>query len=55
MREQKPYFGINRNMVDHINSLDEKWFVEIWMLKYYFFGIEIHSQKKELVKFVHHR
>lgn len=54
MREQKTYFGRSSYMVDRIDSLDDKWFVEIWILKYYFFGVEIHSHKKELVKHVHH-
>lgn len=42
-------------MVDHIDSLDEKWYVEIWIFRYYLFGIEIHTRRKELVKHVHNR
>jgi len=53
MREQKTFFGADRLMVDRIDSLDKKWFVEFWVVKYYFFGIEIHTQKKEVVKYVH--
>jgi len=50
MAERKTFIGVNRLMVDRIDSLDEKWFVEFWVVKYYFFGIEIHTQKKEIVK-----
>jgi hypothetical protein len=50
MKDRKTYFGINRVMIDRIDSLDEKWFVEFWIVKYYFLGIEIHSKKKEIVK-----
>jgi len=51
--EHKTFFGMNRVMVDRIDSLDEKWFVEFWVIKYYFLGIEIHSKKKEVVKYLH--
>jgi len=47
------YFGIDRKLLDRIYSLDEKWYVEIWNCKYYFFGIEVHAQKKEIVKHIH--
>lgn len=53
MTERKTFIGVDRLMVDRIDSLDEKWFVEFWVVKYYFFGIEIHTQKKEIVKHNH--
>lgn len=53
MTERRTFIGIDRLMVDRIDSLDEKWFVEFWVVKYYFFGIEIHTQKKEIVKHNH--
>jgi hypothetical protein len=52
VREQKMLFGVNRLMADRIYSLDEKWFVEIWIAKYYILGVQIYTRKKEVVKFV---
>ena len=53
MTERRTFIGVDRLMVDRIDSLDEKWIVEFWVVKYYFFGIEIHTQKKEIVKHNH--
>lgn len=53
MSERRTFFGTDRQLIDRIDSLDEKWFVEVWIIKFYFFGIEIISQKKEIVK--HHQ
>lgn len=53
MREQKVYFGTSRRLVEKIDSLDEKWVVEFWLIKYYFLGIEIFIQKKEVVRRLH--
>jgi hypothetical protein len=50
MSERRTFFGTDRRLIDRIDSLDEKWFVEVWIIKYYFLGIEIISQKKEIVK-----
>ncbi len=50
MSERRTFFGTDRQLIDRIDSLDEKWFVEVWIIKFYFFGIEIISQKKEIVK-----
>ncbi|RPH32232.1 MAG: hypothetical protein EHM93_10065 [Bacteroidales bacterium] len=50
MTEPKPFIGVNRQLIERIDSLDEKWFVEIWIIKYYFFGIEAFIQKREIVK-----
>lgn len=45
-----PFFGASRKLIERIDSLDEKWYVEIWVIKYYLFGIEIYIQKKEIMK-----
>ena len=50
MTEQKIFFGASRRLIERIDSLDEKWFVEVWLIKYYFLGIELFVQKKEIVK-----
>jgi hypothetical protein len=50
MNEQKTFFGTSRQLIERIDSLDQKWFVEVWIVKYYFFGIEIFIHKKEVVK-----
>ena len=50
MTEQKVFFGTSRRLIERIDSLDQKWFVEVWLIKYYFIGIEIFIQKKEIVK-----
>ena len=50
MTEQKVFFGTSRRLIERIDSLDEKWFVEVWLIKYYFLGIEIFFRKKEIVK-----
>lgn len=50
MREQRTFFGVNKKLIERLESLDETWFVEIWLVKYYFIGIEIFSKKKEIVK-----
>ncbi|MCB8964657.1 MAG: hypothetical protein H6536_06435 [Bacteroidales bacterium] len=47
---KKPFIGKTKQLIDRISSLDEKWYVEFWMVRYYFFGIEVHSFKKEMVK-----
>lgn len=50
MTERKTFFGTNRVMIERIDSLDEKWFVEFWIVRYYFLGIEVYTRKKEVVK-----
>ncbi|MGE0077212.1 MAG: hypothetical protein AB7S48_05050 [Bacteroidales bacterium] len=49
---KKPFFGRTHQVIDKIHSLDEKWYVEFWMVRYYFIGIEVYSYKKEVVKYV---
>lgn len=46
----RPFFGTTRDLLEKTYSLDNKWFVEIWIIHYYFFGIEIYIKKKEIVK-----
>jgi len=53
MSQQKIFFGTSKQLLDKIDSLDQKWYVEIWEIKYYFLGIEIHSRKKEKIKHTH--
>lgn len=48
--DHRPFFGTNRKLVERLESLDETWFVEIWIIKYYFFRIEVYSRKKEVIK-----
>lgn len=55
MTDQKVFFGTSRKLIERIDSLDEKWFVEIWLVKHYFFGIELFVQKKEIVKRTHEK
>lgn len=50
MEEKKTFFGVNKKCVERHDSLDESWYVEIWQIKYFFFGIEIYCHKKEFVK-----
>jgi hypothetical protein len=50
MTEEKKYFGKKCRLIERIESLDQKWFVEVWNIKYYFIGIEIFSRKKESVR-----
>ncbi|MHC1705553.1 MAG: hypothetical protein AB9846_16755 [Tenuifilaceae bacterium] len=50
MEERKIFFGSDRNMIERIDSLDSKWFVEFWIIRYYFMGIEVFTRKKEIVK-----
>ena len=49
---KKPFFGKTQQVMDKIHSLDEKWYVEFWMIRYYFMGIEVYAYKKEVVKYV---
>lgn len=53
MNEQKVFFGVSKKLIERIDSLDQKWYVEIWIIKYFFLGIEIHSWKKEIIKHTH--
>jgi len=48
---KRPFFGRTNTIIDRIHSLDEKWYVEFWVVKYYFMGIEVYSYKKEVVKY----
>jgi len=47
---KKPFFGKTQCIVDRIQSLDQKWYVEFWLIRYYFMGIEVYRYKKEKVK-----
>ncbi|MGD9976930.1 MAG: hypothetical protein AB7S54_03240 [Bacteroidales bacterium] len=49
---KKPFLGRTHQILDRIHSLDEKWYVEFWMIRYYFLGIEVYSRKKEIVKHI---
>jgi len=46
---KKPFIGRTRQLIDKIQSLDGKWFVEYWEIKIYFIGIEAYCYKKEKV------
>ena len=48
---KKPFFGRTRQIIDRIHSLDEKWYVEFWIVRYFFMGIEVYTYKKEVVKY----
>lgn len=52
---RKPLFGKTRQLIDRIHSLDDKWYVEFWMVRFYFMGFEVYSSKKEVVKHVNNR
>jgi hypothetical protein len=47
--QQRPFFGVQKNLVETINSLDMKWYVEFWEEHFYFLGIEVYARKKEKV------
>jgi len=51
MTEKKPFFGKTNTLIERIYSLDNKWFVEFWMVRYFFIGIEVYTTKKEIVKY----
>ncbi|PKP39239.1 MAG: hypothetical protein CVT98_02575 [Bacteroidetes bacterium HGW-Bacteroidetes-15] len=46
----RPFFGKTKKLLERINSLDEKWYVEFWEVHYYLFGIDVYYSKKEVVK-----
>jgi hypothetical protein len=46
----RPFFGKTKKLLETINSLDEKWYVEFWEDHFYFFGIEVFYSKREVVK-----
>ncbi|MDX9769309.1 MAG: hypothetical protein RBT19_03040 [Tenuifilaceae bacterium] len=46
----KPFIGKVQVLIETIHSLDEKWYVELWDVHYFFLGIEIYKSKKEVVK-----
>lgn len=48
---KKPFLGRTRQIIDRIHSLDEKWYVEFWIVRYFFMGIEVYTYKKEVVKY----
>ncbi len=50
MIEQKVLFGTRRELIERIDFLNEKWFVEVCLIKYYFFGMELFVQRKEIIK-----
>ncbi|HCX99512.1 MAG TPA: hypothetical protein DG754_05165 [Bacteroidales bacterium] len=47
---KRPFFGTFKVLVETINSLDDKWFVEFWDVQYFFLGIEIFRSKREVVR-----
>lgn len=50
MASKRPFFGRTQELLDRIDSLDEKWYVEFWQIKYFFLGIEVYMTRKEVVK-----
>ena len=50
MTDRRTFFGVDKMLVERIDSLDEKWFVEFWVIRYYFLGIEVYTKKKEIIK-----
>lgn len=46
----RPFFGKTKKLLERIDSLDEKWYVEFWEEHYYFLGIEVFFSKREVVK-----
>lgn len=47
---KRPLFGTSKVLLETINSLDNKWFVEFWDVQYYFLGIEVYRSKREIVR-----
>lgn len=51
MAERRLIFGKTNTLLERIHSLDGKWYVEFRIIKYFCFGIEVYTTKKELVKY----
>jgi len=49
---KRPFIGKSKHLKDTILSLDYKWYVEFWIIRYYFLGIEIYRTKKEKIRYV---
>lgn len=49
---KRPFIGKSKQLQDTILSLDHKWYVEFWIIRYYFLGIEVYRTKKEKVRYV---
>ena len=52
MDHKKPFFGKTATLLERIHSLDNKWYVEFWLFRYFFLGIEVYTTKKEVVKHI---
>ncbi|GEM_PF-281355 len=48
---RRPFIGKTQHLQDTIQSLDQKWYVEFWIIRYYFLGIEVYHKKKERVRY----
>lgn len=48
-QEKVPLFGKTNRFLERIDSLDGKWYVEFFEVKFYFLGFELYSAKKEKV------
>jgi hypothetical protein len=46
-----PFIGKRKFLKDTILSLDQKWYVEYWVIRYYFLGIEVYRIKREKLKY----
>lgn len=46
---QRPFFGVQKNLIERIHSLDKKWYVEFWDEHFFFLGIEVYTRKREKV------
>ncbi len=49
---RRPFIGKTQQLKDTIQSLDQKWYVEFWIIRYYFLGIEVYWRKKEKVRYI---
>ncbi|KAF5076870.1 hypothetical protein DSECCO2_156160 [anaerobic digester metagenome] len=48
-QEKTPLFGKTNRFLERIDSLDGKWYVEFFEVKFFFLGFELYSAKKEKV------
>ncbi|MBN1989947.1 MAG: hypothetical protein JW783_11160 [Bacteroidales bacterium] len=48
-QDKAPLFGKTNRFLERIDSLDGKWYVEFFEVKFFFLGIEVYSARKEKV------
>lgn len=44
---KRPFIGKSKHLKDTILSLDHKWYVEFWVIRYYFLGLKFTEPKRK--------